>query len=79
MKVFSSILVLATFAASFVAAEPTRTTPLVARHNGGSTSQGSSSCSNEEFWYTKRSCCLTKGGPKTTQPAPSGVDCPDSK
>ena len=66
---------------------PTKTTPLEARgggggggwggnYGGGHSGSGKSSCSKNEFWYEKRSCCLPNGGPKVTPTPPSGIDCP---
>lgn len=79
MKFFTAAALFASVFALAAEATPTPTTggaipALLAR--GGSTKQTAKDCSSSEFYYEMRSCCLTKGGPKTTPKAPSGLSCP---
>ena len=77
------IAVAALFASVFALVAEASPTPtageipaLLAR--GGAKKQTAKDCKSSEFFYDSRSCCLTKGGPKTTPKVPSGLGCPNS-
>lgn len=59
---FGAAFLLIAAALPFVAAQP----------NSG----GPSSCKGPEFWWEKKSCCLTRGGPPSYDKPPSGKQCP---
>jgi len=35
-------------------------------------------CQIDEFWFSKKNCCLPVGGPSWSPPPPSGKKCPSS-
>ena len=78
MKFIAVVTLFAAVFTTLVQATPTPTSghipDLLARNSAKK--QTSADCSATEFFYSTRSCCLSKGGPKTTPKAPSGVQCP---
>ncbi|KAI0793495.1 hypothetical protein C8Q75DRAFT_731202 [Abortiporus biennis] len=49
--------------------------PFVLAHNG---SDSGSDCGNNEFFYSKTSCCLPSGGVPNPPSPPSGTSCPSN-
>ncbi|KAL5529302.1 hypothetical protein ACEPAG_5287 [Sanghuangporus baumii] len=78
MQILPTLILISALAVGLVDATPTKTTPLVARGGEGTGTQTRQDCSENEFFWESRSCCLPHGGPTKTPTPPKGIDCPSS-